>query len=1218
MAKSRHRSPQSESMSSDSFARKSTSPQSSTEVSSLQVNRLKNKEALERRLKCRPPIKQLVNQGILPNPYISHPDKVRQLQRAKTSDLLKQKIEKRPDRQSLVNRRIIREEKPGTSPYINEQCRKLEKCRLKTSLSSKLTARPGSLELIEKGVLQVDPGVDSLIRCGSLQYPRVEPPYCAGDHLFTVTQSIPTPPPLPVTKSTKGAASVVISCMCSSTAAISTALTSCAGLQRHSVAGKHVVGASNSRSMKDETVISKYGALVFHNYCPKSFDSVNPPASSSFLEKQRAREAQQADLLRLQDTAFAHHLVQKELCELAIRRPPHQDDVTIEAHSVSSTGSHFTQQSQSDQSHSLSVSNSPSQPDSVSIKQSPSSFTPQTLSESYSGGQSMNWLTDATNSMVFVLDTQSDGFGSESGSTGGTLAQLNKTQLRAECRERNLPRSGVKAALIRQLEPHSDEILSKYFSSPTTPISYDVPDRSPAPQMAPFHSLQSVSISPNGGPLSHSQPLQSAYPPPPPVWTAPVPSAGTVFTVSPSQWPLPTVSHAAGILVCPSAQTVQPVVRTAASLNTTPTTLLIAPQPALPFSSPTEIRHSNSAPFFTEMNGAISVPTHGSETVTQSLGHWSSVPSTSLIPVQFEAGSLSTNAAPNPHPIGMYLGMVQAPMLSGGAGVLNKPTIYLTSNVLSLAQATDILCKAVSTASPVCTTTTSAVFSTGQTLPSPTDNGWLFAHTSSFDSENRTVTESGAFHFNSRMLQSTHQTGASGDHTSSVELPSLGQIQNMWLRIRELRRVIAKAQESVASSSESSVMGRNSAQIQQLKSEHERLVTLFRLVIIARIDALNWGALIKNTLSSADLQVELKLMQYYLRILGGDTVAAEGGSVFTSGPRLRRASSPLLEGKTVSEQHGSIPKPTDLLDVAHETSSGPLTSTPRSESSLNQSIASCTETLSPSSWFNGSRAAEFNRGRSSPTHNPPNVPVPMDDMFTPGESSEPPSSPMTTDVLFELWDSVAKDNAQLIQTDTQNADVHCSSLPESLRHGSCGSSAKMDNHHFQCDTDDIIHQPMSTEPFDPPDNQMHANKIDVRHPFDLNRPICSVGNDQMKHSSDRTHQPSLSVAHPLLDDSVSRDTDTLHSPAAPSTVAVDVDWSSLISSSCLFPLHAQTERACTDPGYPMIDNSELSHMVSVSNAAIASHSSPLFHDLMDTADSALGLSPLVANWTGEA
>ncbi|THD23510.1 hypothetical protein D915_005557 [Fasciola hepatica] len=584
--------------------------------------------------------------------------------------------------------------------------------------------------------------------------------------------------------------------------------------------------------------------------------------------------------------------------------------------------------------------------------------------------------------------------------------------------------------------------------------------------MAPLHSLQSVSISPNGGPLSHSQPLQSEYPPPPPVWTAPVPSAGTVFTVSPSQWLPSTFSHAAGILVCPSAQTVQPIVITAASLNTTPTTLLIAPQPALPFSSPTEIRHSNSAPFFTEMNGAVSVPTYGSETVTQSPGHWSSVPSTSFIPVQFEAGSLTTNAAPSPHPVSMYLGMVQAPILSGGAGVLNKPTIYLISNVLSLVQATDILWKAVSTAFPVCTTTTSAVSSTGQTLPSPTDNRWLFC-THQFL----------RFGKPNSMLQAAHQTGASSDHTSSVKLPSLGQIQNMWLRIRELRRVIAKAQESVASSSESSVMGRNSAQIQRLKSEHERLMTLFRLVIIARIDALSESRdsgvyngssndTIKNTLSSADLQVELKLMQYYLRILGGDTVAAKGGPVFTSGPRLRRASSPLLEGKTVSEQHGSIPKPTDLLNVAHETSSGPLTSTPRSESSLNQSIASCTETLSPSS-------------RPSPTHNPPNVPVPMDDLFTPGESTEPPSSPMTTDVLFELWDSVAKDNAQLIQTKTQNEDVYCSSLPESLLHGSCGSSAKTDNHHFQCDTNDIIHQPMSTEPFDLLDNQTHANKIDV-------------------------------------------------------------------------------------------------------------------------------------------
>lgn len=66
-------------MSGDLFSRKTNSPQSSTEISSLQVNRLKNKEgkaewshvgfviALEKRLKCRPPIKELVNQGILPN-----------------------------------------------------------------------------------------------------------------------------------------------------------------------------------------------------------------------------------------------------------------------------------------------------------------------------------------------------------------------------------------------------------------------------------------------------------------------------------------------------------------------------------------------------------------------------------------------------------------------------------------------------------------------------------------------------------------------------------------------------------------------------------------------------------------------------------------------------------------------------------------------------------------------------------------------------------------------------------------------------------------------------------------------------------------------------------------------------------------------------------------------------------------------------------------------
>lgn len=444
--------------------------------------------------------------------------------------------------------------------------------------------------------------MDSLVRFGSLQYPRVEIPYFAGEQSITVAESIPVPPPLPVTKLPRNASSVM-SCVCSSIVTVSTAVPSCAGLQRLATTGKQSAANSSSRSMRDETVISKYGALVFHNYCPKSFDSRDPTVSSSFLEKQRAREAQQADLLRLQDTALAHHLVQKELCELATRRPLTRNDENIMAQSDSSSDSNFTQQSQPQPSLS-SYSNSPSQPCNMSIIQSASSFTPLVVAESGSSEQSVKWLTDSPNSLVFMVDKQSDGVGSKPCSTASTLAQLNKTQLRAECRERNLPRSGVKATLIRQLEPHSEEILSKYFS-PATPMSCDMLDLSPIAHTVPLHPVQSVSVSSSSGQSAQSHSTSSVYPQPPPIWTAPNPSTGAVFTVSPSSWPLSTVSQTGGIIVCPRPQGMQPVLKATASISTTPTALLIASQPALPVRSPTELRHSNSAPFFTEMGSTV-------------------------------------------------------------------------------------------------------------------------------------------------------------------------------------------------------------------------------------------------------------------------------------------------------------------------------------------------------------------------------------------------------------------------------------------------------------------------------------------------------------------------------------------------------------------------------------------------------------------------------------
>lgn len=91
-------------------------------------------------------------------------------------------------------------------------------------------------------------------------------------------------------------------------------------------------------------------------------------------------------------------------------------------------------------------------------------------------------------------------------------------------------------------------------------------------------------------------------------------------------------------------------------------------------------------------------------------------------------------------------------------------------------------------------------------------------------------------------------------------------------------------------------------------------------------------------------------------------------------------------------------------------------------------------------------------------------------------SSEPVSSPINTDVLFELWDSVAKDNVQSIPTGTQISDEHYSNVPGNLVHGSGRPPVKISSHGFQRDSDDIMTQPMSTESLDPPDSQTHSSQ----------------------------------------------------------------------------------------------------------------------------------------------
>lgn len=124
-------------------------------------------------------------------------------------------------------------------------------------------------------------------------------------------------------------------------------------------------------------------------------------------------------------------------------------------------------------------------------------------------------------------------------------------------------------------------------------------------------------------------------------------------------------------------------------------------------------------------------------------------------------------------------------------------------------------------------------------------------------------------------------------------------------------------------------------------------------------------------------------MQHYLRVLGDGTTTVESAPAFGSGPRLRRASSPLLEGKAAVEQLRSMPKPGNLLEAAHIASSGPLTSTPRTESFWSEQTTLRAGPSFTKASFNGSQSAELSRGRSPSIHNLQDIPVRVDDLLTP-------------------------------------------------------------------------------------------------------------------------------------------------------------------------------------------------------------------------------------------
>ncbi|KAF7232294.1 RPEL repeat protein [Paragonimus skrjabini miyazakii] len=1037
-------------MSTDSSYKKSGSPQASTEVSSLQANKLKNKEALERRLRCRRPIKELVNQGILLNPCISNADKVRQLQRAKTSDLLKQKIEKRPDRQYLVSRRIIRDDKPGTSPYILEQCHNLEKYQLKSCLNCKLTARPGTLELIEKGVLQVDPGVDSLIRCGSIPYPRVEN-VSSVDELPPSSDVIPTPPPLIL--KTPSSVDSPSSSGCSKLVAARNRSNNC---------NRTAPGLStNSRSMKDETIVYKLGSLVFHNYCPKSV-FLNMTGLTSFQQKQKAREAQQAEMLRLQDTARAHRMVEQELSKRVAQKSPNSVSQTDSAASV-------PVESGSEAGDSLDWISAFSSP--VSELSDLHSVPVSTESSSHLCGSqllcsvsqvpisssSTSTLWAPVDSSVYYASTtvSSDRVPSATAFRNtGSLEQLTANQLRAECRERKLARSGSKATLIRQLEPYRHEINCKYFFDPD-PKSIHC-------------TVNNILDSSTSNWLFNIQPKCSpppSLPPAPPVWTLPMNSCVPSYSAANCQnvitpMTAQTSISSGTVFLCPA-----PVRENTMTTTVNTPVLLVSPSLSYPLNfGGIPLKHSLSVPYMSEISQI-------QQAATCALPVDSSIPtsciSRSAVSFSIPKTTLPVNNLYNQTSIA---DIDRSQMSSLNNPIVQPSAILITPNVLPFTHAASAV--GSSTAPSVATgflhstrAENSTVISNRSTIIAPnlipntvyTLNPPIctvsiqphIVHskltTSSSHPSNIQSTRYDTNPFPSNSF-SAHSTG---------QPPSLNQIEDIWLRIRQLRRQIAKerAMESwhtVKSETEGSQVPEPNL-LHDLMQEHDRLAVLCRLLVIDRIDALDElidsgvdDSCSFNSPSSVGcsptsrLQVERNLMDSYLRKLGGSALVNQISSPMHNG--LRRASSPSLNSTPLVDSCYVVSTPVTSLSSSTNyqlsvgcnsadahcvmTTSTPRASLPYETTNLTSGCTIPTTLGSRMhlalSWSDGLQKLD---GHSTDRLIYSSQAVTDASLGCPilnSETLEPAPSPSTVDAFFELWNSIFKDSTKGSGSDELN------------------------------------------------------------------------------------------------------------------------------------------------------------------------------------------------------
>ncbi|KAF8567526.1 RPEL repeat protein [Paragonimus westermani] len=1208
-------------MSTDSSYKKSGSPQASTEVSSLQVNKLKNRETLERRLRCRRPIKELVNQGILLNPCISNADKVRQLQRAKTSDLLKQKIEKRPDRQYLVSRRIIRDDKPGTSPYILEQCHNLEKYQLKSRLNCKLTARPGTLELIEKGVLQVDPGVDSLIRYGSIPYPRVEN-VSSVDELPPSSDIIPTPPPL-ILKTPSSADS-------SSSSGCSKLVV--AARNRSNNCNRTASGLpTNSRSMKDETIVYKLGSLVFHNYCPKSV-SMNVSGLTSFQQKQKAREAQQAEMLRLQDTARAHRMVEQELSKRVAQKSPNsvsQTDsaafVPIESCSEAGDSLDWISAFSSPVSESSDPHNVPVSTESnfhlcdsqllCPVSQVPMSSSPTSTlwapidSSVYYASSTVS--SDQAHSATAFRNT-------------GSLEQLTANQLRAECRERKLARSGSKATLIRQLEPYRHEINCKYFVDPDPKLVHC--------------TVNNTQDSSKSNWLLNIQPKCS--PPPslpnaPPTWTVPVNSCMPSYSADNCQNAVTSInaqtSTSSGtVFLCPA-----PVTGNTMSTTVNTSVLLVSPNLSYPLNfGGVPLRHSLSVPYMSEISST-------QQAATGALPVGSSIP-TSCISRSVVSFPISSTTLPVNVFNQTSVTHIDRPQMSSLSNPVVQPSaILIAPSVLPFTHAASAA--GSSTAPSVATGwlhSTQAENSTVNSNQSTSIAPNLIPNTVyTLNPPVCTVSVQPLIVHSKLTTSSSHlndipsircganplQSNSSSTH-STGQPPSLNQIEEIWLRIRQLRRQIAKerAMESwhIVKSETDGIQVPQPNLLHDLVQEHDRLAVLCRLLVIDRIDALD--ELIDSGVDDSGsfdspsstgcpptsrLQVERNLMDSYLRKLGGSALVSQISSPMHNG--LRRSSSPSLNsthlvdsccvactpgaslssstnyqlpvGCTSADAHYVMATSTPRASLAHETTNltGGCTIPATLGSRMHLAL----------SWSDGLQKLDGHSADRLIYSSQAVTDVSMGCPILNSETLEPAPSPTTVDAFFELWNSVFKDSAKGSGSDELNSS-------NEQTNGTADSVPSVTQVLSSAITRPTVQTFLSSC-----SNTNHNQRLSS-----LQSPIGCVSDNSHLFACDSgvyRSSPTLQVQKDPLDEH-------MKSPLTVSRPTMPFDWPSLVSSPCTntgLPNDRQTKytdscRTFQTPA-PVIDLAE---------ALFAS----LGTEVMDTSEPSFCLPSVAMNWSVDA